>query len=49
MNQRRLTGSWHDEIGNTLCLNASHDGDELSVIFFDLENPLARSKPRTCY
>ncbi|MBU1636167.1 metallophosphoesterase [bacterium] len=33
----RLTGSWQDKIGNTFCMNASHDGSELSVISFSLE------------
>jgi len=35
----RLTGSWKDKIGETIMFNAAHDGDELSVIRFDLENP----------
>jgi uncharacterized protein len=34
----RLTGSWKDKIGNTICFNASHDGTELSLIKFDLNN-----------
>jgi uncharacterized protein len=34
----RLTGNWKDKIGNTICFNASHDGQELSVIKFDLNN-----------
>jgi len=34
----RLTGSWKDKIGNTHCFNASHDGKELSLIKFDLNN-----------
>lgn len=33
----RLTDSWKDRIGRTLCLNAAHDGPELSLIRFDLE------------
>lgn len=33
----RLTGSWLDRIGATYCMNASHDGGELSVVSFDLE------------
>jgi len=35
----RLTGAWRDEIGRTQCLNAAHDGAELSVISFSLEQP----------
>jgi uncharacterized protein len=34
----RLTGQWKDKIGKTICLNASHDGHELSLIKFDLNN-----------
>lgn len=39
----RLTGSWRDRIGRTHCLSAAHDGPELAVVRFDLEDPgLAR-------
>ncbi len=31
----RLTGSWHDQIGHTVCLSAAHDGPELALISFD--------------
>ncbi len=34
-----ITGSWKDHIGKTICFNASHEGPELSIIKFDLENP----------
>lgn len=34
----RLTGSWRDMIGITQCFNTSHDGPELSIIKFDLNN-----------
>jgi uncharacterized protein len=34
----RITGEWADKMGNTLCLNAAHDGIELSVIMMDLED-----------
>jgi Icc-related predicted phosphoesterase len=34
----RLKGSWKDKIGKTNCFNASHDGPELSLIKFDLNN-----------
>jgi Icc-related predicted phosphoesterase len=35
----RLTGSWKDKIGNTLCFNAAHDGSELSLIKFNISHP----------
>lgn len=35
----RLTGNWMDKIGRTISFNAAHDGPELSIIQFDLENP----------
>jgi Icc-related predicted phosphoesterase len=35
----RLTGAWRDRIGQTHMFNASHDGPELALIKFDLENP----------
>ena len=35
----RMTGRWHDRIGHTYMFNAAHDGPELSVVMFDLENP----------
>ncbi len=35
----RITGSWKDKIGNTLCISAAHDGKELALIKFDLEKP----------
>lgn len=34
----RLTGSWLDRIGNTFCMNASHDGSELALISFELKH-----------
>lgn len=34
----RLTGSWRDQIGRTRLFSAAHDGDELAVIRFDLED-----------
>ena len=33
----RLTGGWHDHIGRTHCLSAAHDGPELALVRFDLE------------
>ncbi len=35
----RLTGNWFDVIGRTYCFNAAHDGPELSIVKFDLDNP----------
>jgi len=34
----RLTGSWQDKIGNTICFNAAIEKAELSIIKFELEN-----------
>ena len=34
----RLTGRWNQKIGKTLSLNAAHDGPELAIIKFDLNN-----------
>jgi uncharacterized protein len=35
----RLTGSWQDRIGKTVCMSAAHDGPELALVEFDLEEP----------
>lgn len=35
----RLTGAWRDRIGNTHALSAAHDGPELALIRFELDNP----------
>jgi Icc-related predicted phosphoesterase len=35
----RLTGSWRDRIGRTVCLSAAHDGSELSLVRFEMERP----------
>ena len=40
----RLTGSWRDQIGKTICLSGSHDGKELSLVRFALENPQAATR-----
>lgn len=40
----RLTGSWKDEIGRTVCLSAAHDGPELALVRFDLEGPTEASR-----
>jgi Icc-related predicted phosphoesterase len=34
----RLTGSWRDRIGRTHMFNAAHDGPELSLVQFDLDD-----------
>jgi Icc-related predicted phosphoesterase len=34
----RLTGSWNDRIGETLCVSAAHDGPELALIRFQLDD-----------
>jgi Icc-related predicted phosphoesterase len=34
----RFSGSWRDSIGKTFCFSAAHDGPELSLVRFDLEN-----------
>ena len=36
----RLTGSWKDQIGRTAALSAAHDGPELALVSFSLEDPL---------
>jgi uncharacterized protein len=35
----RITGRWKERIGRTWCLSAAHDGPELSLVRFDLEDP----------
>jgi uncharacterized protein len=35
----RLTGHWRQEIGLTHSFNGAHDGPELSLIVFDIEDP----------
>jgi Icc-related predicted phosphoesterase len=35
----RLTGSWRAMLGRTTAMSAAHDGPELAVIRFDLEDP----------
>jgi Icc-related predicted phosphoesterase len=34
----RMTGSWRDRLGRTHMFNAAHDGGELALIEFDLED-----------
>jgi Icc-related predicted phosphoesterase len=40
----RLTGSWRDRIGRTVCLSAAHDGPELAVVRFDPACPEAATR-----
>jgi len=35
----RLTGSWQDKMGRTVCYSAAHDGPELAVVKFDPAAP----------
>ena len=40
----RLTGSWRETIGRTTALSAAHDGPELALVRFDLDNPSAATR-----
>ncbi|MCX7797258.1 MAG: metallophosphoesterase [Melioribacter sp.] len=40
----RISGSWIEKIGNTTCISASHDGSELCLIKFELENLLSATR-----
>ncbi len=40
----RLSGSWLDRIGNTVCFSAAHDGPELALVAFDPTQPLAATR-----
>jgi len=40
----RLTGAWRERIGRTWCLSAAHDGPELCLVRFDLEDPGTASR-----
>jgi len=35
----RITGLWRDRLGRTITLSAAHDGPELALVRFDLEDP----------
>jgi Icc-related predicted phosphoesterase len=39
-----LTGVWREHIGRTLVMSAAHDGAELALVRFDLENPDAATR-----
>jgi len=40
----RLTGSWRDRIGRTEMFGAAHDGAELALVRFSLEDPASASR-----
>lgn len=40
----KLTGSWKDKIGETICFNAANTGSELTLIKFDLNDPNSAQK-----
>jgi Icc-related predicted phosphoesterase len=40
----RLTGDWRDRIGRTPCLSAAHDGPELALVRFALDEPGAAER-----
>jgi Icc-related predicted phosphoesterase len=40
----RLTGSWRDRIGGTYAFSAAHDGRELAIVRFSLEQPAAATR-----
>lgn len=39
-----LTGSWRTEIGRTIAISAAHDGPELALVRFDLDDPGSASR-----
>ena len=40
----RLTGAWREAIGRTTALSAAHDGPELALVRFDLDDPAAAAR-----
>jgi Icc-related predicted phosphoesterase len=40
----RLTGAWSDRIGRTLMFSAAHDGPELALVRFDLDDLAAATR-----
>ncbi|MBM3307406.1 MAG: metallophosphoesterase [Candidatus Eisenbacteria bacterium] len=40
----RLTGSWRTTLGGTTAVSAAHDGPELAVVGFDMEDPSAAER-----
>jgi len=35
----RITGHWHEQLGNTTAISAAHDGNELALVRFDPDSP----------
>ena len=40
----RLTGAWKDRLGQTHLFGAAHDGAELALVRFDLEDPASATR-----
>ena len=40
----RLTGNWRCRIGETHCLSAAHDGPELCLVVFDMDQPASAER-----
>jgi Icc-related predicted phosphoesterase len=40
----RITGSWRERIGRTMCLSAAHDGPELALVRFDPADPASATR-----
>jgi Icc-related predicted phosphoesterase len=40
----RLSGAWRDRIGRTHVFSAAHDGPELALVRFDLEDPASATR-----
>jgi len=40
----RITGSWRETFGRTISLSAAHDGPELALVRFDLEDPSSAAR-----
>ena len=40
----RITGEWKQNFGKTLSFSAAHDGPELAIIKFELNDPLSASR-----
>ena len=40
----RLTGSWRDRLGRTHAFSAAHDGSELALVSFDLNDPASATR-----
>jgi len=40
----RITGTWMERIGETVCIGGAHDGGELAVVSFTLSDPAAAER-----